>query len=145
LFATDNVAGVLVWEARESNNNNDGIWTDQGVPKSTFNLVKTYMNVIWENRDFLSKYHGSYNSDGFTFTDDTFQESDPAVLTRRLGSYVVVYSLGPTQVVLSNTGGRQLTTVSSDPAAGIPSITGASSQITIVGLSPNRVYIFATQ
>src|SRR5439155_13168244 len=54
LLSTDNLAGFLLWQAKDISAGFNGIWTSTGRQAQTYDLVKNYMTVLWDNRDFLS-------------------------------------------------------------------------------------------
>jgi hypothetical protein len=149
LFGLDHARGLFVWDAKNTPAeeapggmpDHPGLWSSRDVPSAALQDWVTLGPIIGANRNFFGTYHSIINNDGLATDSMQFGDSDPAVVARKLEKHVVVFSTGPTQVTLTPTDGATLTTAYAGGAA--PVIQASSGSITISGLVPNRIYIFA--
>jgi hypothetical protein len=149
-FGLDNVRGVFVWDIKanpaEETNPPAGatvpsLWSSTDVPSPAIADWKVMGPILGANRAFFGTYHTVVNGDGLTTDSDQFSESDPAVITRKLDKHLVLFSAGPSQIVFGSTNGAMLA-----PAYGggaVPTIQNGANQVTVSGITPNRLYLFA--
>jgi hypothetical protein len=143
LMGSDRSRGILIWQAKDAPPTLAGIWASDGAAKPTHDDLQMLAKVVRDNRAFLSVEHSLINGDGLPTDTTDFSETDPAIMTRKLAAHVVVFSNGPTQVQLSQTGGHGL--VLAYGAGSTPTVSNSTDTVLISGLVPKRLYVFAIQ
>ena len=142
LLAADNLAGMLIWQAKDNQRSGAGLWYENGEKTPTFDFIKKLTRVITDNTALVQQGLPLLNNDQFFVSANDFTENDAGVYTRRLGKHLIIYSTGPSSVTFENIGGRSME-VYANAAAPLALTNPSNSSLAVAGLIPHRVYVLA--